>query len=197
MIGKEQVGRCLVLAVLGVSSMLGNGCGGASRNEIKGRWWGFNNTTTYRRGDVPGWTDNCPVKKPIFIPTTNLCWSPIDIYRGWSPGSQDGLLARQHFENYVAAPWGWVSCGQVVLDVGVSCFDSMQEIYWKIGSEGMFYTSNPSSAPWQRWLGPTGVGESSLCAENGSCYGDLNKKGVPKTVHVRGYYRSAPRSNPK
>ena len=28
------------------------------------------------------------------------------------------------------------------------------------------------------------------CAENGSCYGDMNEFGVPKTVHVEGYYRS-------
>ena len=28
------------------------------------------------------------------------------------------------------------------------------------------------------------------CAENGSCYGDMNQYGVPKTVHVDGYYRS-------
>ena len=30
----------------------------------------------------------------------------------------------------------------------------------------------------------------SRCAENGSCYGDMNKFGVPKTVNVEGYYRS-------
>ena len=45
-------------------------------------------------------------------------------------------------------------------------------------------------------------------AENGSYYGELNKNGVPKTVpvrgyyrkdgtYVRGYYRSAPGTNPK
>lgn len=44
-------------------------------------------------------------------------------------------------------------------------------------------------------------------AESGSYYGELNANGVPKTVHVNGYYRkdgtyvrehyrSAPRSNP-
>lgn len=44
-------------------------------------------------------------------------------------------------------------------------------------------------------------------AENGSYYGQLNRSGIPKTVHVRGYfrrdgtyvrghYRSPPRSNP-
>ncbi len=27
------------------------------------------------------------------------------------------------------------------------------------------------------------------CAENGSCYGDINQYGVPKTIHVDGYYR--------
>src|SRR5437762_513972 len=48
---------------------------------------------------------------------------------------------------------------------------------------------------------------TGLCAENGSCYGDLNANGVAKTVHVdgyyrkdgtyvRGYYRSAPGTNP-
>lgn len=48
---------------------------------------------------------------------------------------------------------------------------------------------------------------SPACAENGSCYGDPNQNGVPKTVHVngyyrkdgtyvRGYYRSAPGTNP-
>jgi hypothetical protein len=46
------------------------------------------------------------------------------------------------------------------------------------------------------------------CAENGSCYGDPNANGVPKTVHVNGYYRkdgtyvrghyrSAPGTNPR
>jgi hypothetical protein len=31
---------------------------------------------------------------------------------------------------------------------------------------------------------------SPLCAENGSCYGDISSyTGRPKTVHVRGYYR--------
>jgi len=49
---------------------------------------------------------------------------------------------------------------------------------------------------------------AGTCAPNGSCYGDLNANGVPKTVdvqgyyrkdgtHVQGYYRSAPGSNPK
>ncbi|MGA8222526.1 MAG: hypothetical protein WB780_12800 [Candidatus Acidiferrales bacterium] len=60
-------------------------------------------------------------------------------------------------------------------------------------------------------VAPAGQNTSSTatapCAENGSCYGDLNANGVPKTVHVngyyrkdgtyvRGYYRSAPGSNP-
>ncbi len=27
------------------------------------------------------------------------------------------------------------------------------------------------------------------CAENGSCYGDINEFGVPKTIYVDGYYR--------
>jgi hypothetical protein len=51
-------------------------------------------------------------------------------------------------------------------------------------------------------------GTTGLCAENGSCYGDLNANGVPKTVHVNGYfrkdgtyvrghYRSAPGTNPR
>ena len=54
---------------------------------------------------------------------------------------------------------------------------------------------------------PTASG-TSLCAENGSCYGDLNANGVAKTVHVNGYYRkdgtyvrghyrSAPGTNPR
>ena len=30
---------------------------------------------------------------------------------------------------------------------------------------------------------------SSACAENGSCYGDINQYGVPKTIHIKGYYR--------
>ncbi len=53
---------------------------------------------------------------------------------------------------------------------------------------------------------PTTSG-TGACAENGSCYGDLNANGVPKTVHVNGYYRkdgtyvrghyrSAPGTNP-
>lgn len=53
---------------------------------------------------------------------------------------------------------------------------------------------------------PTTSG-TGLCAENGSCYGDPNANGVPKTVHVNGYYRkdgtyvrghyrSAPGTNP-
>ena len=54
---------------------------------------------------------------------------------------------------------------------------------------------------------PTTSG-TGLCAENGSCYGDPNANGVPKTVHVNGYYRkdgtyvrghyrSAPGTNPR
>jgi hypothetical protein len=53
----------------------------------------------------------------------------------------------------------------------------------------------------------TSATATAPCAENGSCYGDLNANGVPKTVHVngyyrkdgtyvRGYYRSAPGTNP-
>ena len=49
--------------------------------------------------------------------------------------------------------------------------------------------------------------QTAGCAENGSCYGDLNANGVPKTVqvngynrkdgtYVKGYYRSAPGTNP-
>ena len=30
---------------------------------------------------------------------------------------------------------------------------------------------------------------SAACAENGTCYGDINQYGVPKTIHVKGYYR--------
>ncbi len=36
--------------------------------------------------------------------------------------------------------------------------------------------------------GPIGS-QTGPCAENGSCYGDLNTNGVPKTAHVNGYYR--------
>jgi hypothetical protein len=54
---------------------------------------------------------------------------------------------------------------------------------------------------------PLPVSGTGLCAENGSCYGDPNVNGVPKTVHVNGYYRkdgtyvrghyrSAPGTNP-
>jgi hypothetical protein len=54
---------------------------------------------------------------------------------------------------------------------------------------------------------PPSTSGTGLCAENGSCYGDPNANGVPKTVHVngyyrkdgtyvRGYYRSAPGTNP-
>ena len=63
------------------------------------------------------------------------------------------------------------------------------------------------SPPTQRVPVPTDSG-TGLCAENGSCYGDPNVNGVPKTVHVNGYYRkdgtyvrghyrSAPGTNPK
>src|ERR1700687_2021975 len=41
-------------------------------------------------------------------------------------------------------------------------------------------TANSSTVP---------TASSPTCAENGSCYGDLNANGVPKTVHVNGYYR--------
>ena len=35
------------------------------------------------------------------------------------------------------------------------------------------------------------AGRSTVCAENGSCYGDISSlTGRPKTVHVRGYYRA-------
>src|SRR6266536_2395160 len=44
------------------------------------------------------------------------------------------------------------------------------------------------SPPTQRVPVPTDSG-TGLCAENGSCYGDPNVNGVPKTVHVNGYYR--------
>ncbi len=34
------------------------------------------------------------------------------------------------------------------------------------------------------------LGFHSTCAENGSCYGDISSiTGIPKTTHVRGYYR--------
>lgn len=55
---------------------------------------------------------------------------------------------------------------------------------------------------------PTPNVAAKQTAENGSYYGELNKNGVPKTVpvrgyyrkdgtYVRGYYRSAPGTNPK
>src|ERR1700730_353261 len=69
-----------------------------------------------------------------------------------------------------------------------------------------FVRQASASPPTQRIpaLSNSGTG---LCAENGSCYGDPNVNGVPKTVHVngyyrrdgtyvRGYYRSAPGTNP-
>ena len=38
---------------------------------------------------------------------------------------------------------------------------------------------------------PTTPAASPLCAENGSCYGDISARtGLPKTVSVRGYYKS-------
>lgn len=37
---------------------------------------------------------------------------------------------------------------------------------------------------------PATTAASPLCAENGSCYGDISDKtGLPKTVSVQGYYR--------
>jgi len=36
---------------------------------------------------------------------------------------------------------------------------------------------------------PSPSTDGAPCVENGSCYGDLNASGVPKTVGVRGYYR--------
>lgn len=42
----------------------------------------------------------------------------------------------------------------------------------------------PNQVPIDEYSGRVG------CAENGSCYGDLNSSGVPKEVFVNGYYRS-------
>ena len=66
-------------------------------------------------------------------------------------------------------------------------------------TSGVVGTSGQNASPTATATAP--------CAENGSCYGDLNANGVPKTVHVdgyyrkdgtyvRGYYRSAPGTNP-
>jgi hypothetical protein len=44
---------------------------------------------------------------------------------------------------------------------------------------------------------PTNINSSATdipifgqCAENGSCFGDINQYGVPKTIQVKGYYRT-------
>ena len=66
-------------------------------------------------------------------------------------------------------------------------------------------TSRPDAT---KTASPPTTSGTGLCAENGSCYGDPNATGVPKTVHVNGYYRkdgtyvrghyrSAPGTNPR
>jgi hypothetical protein len=68
----------------------------------------------------------------------------------------------------------------------------------------------PTTATSESVVLPRAIGElpgKKLCAENGSCYGDINEDGRPKTVfvkgyyradgtHVQGYYRSSPKTQP-
>lgn len=64
------------------------------------------------------------------------------------------------------------------------------------------------AAPTRPNVAPAVAPAPPAVAENGSYYGELNKNGVPRTVHVdgyfrsngkyvRGYYRSAPGTNPR
>ena len=95
------------------------------------------------------------------------------------------VAEADHQRNFNACKFGMYGCDRSRLDA----------------AEANAVIAQPAAAP-------TSPGGSSLCAENGSCYGDPNVNGIPKTVHVNGYYRkdgtyvrghyrSAPGTNPR
>jgi hypothetical protein len=104
---------------------------------------------------------------------------------------QAQVAVAAHARNFTNCKYGLYICDRSELTA-----DEWAQI--EVAAHAPATTTNPSA--------PTNAG-SGLCAENGSCYGDLNANSVPKTVHVngyyrkdgtyvRGYYRSAPGTNP-
>ena len=81
--------------------------------------------------------------------------------------------------NYNACNSGFATCNQSLLtDV------QKQEIDLRRTNSELKSNNNHTETN-------TGLsGNRPLCAENGSCYGDIsNITGLPKTTHVNGYYR--------
>jgi len=133
---------------------------------------------------------------------------------------QAQVAVAAHARNFDACRYGYASCNlaqltaneqaQVAVAAHVRNFDACR--YGYASCDLAQLTANEqaqvaASPPTQRVPLPTTSG-TGLCAENGSCYGDPNINGVPKTVHVNGYYRrdgtyvrghyrSAPGTNPR
>ena len=129
-------------------------------------------------------------------------------------------LAGAQVSNFDACRYGYVTCNpsgltaneqaQVAVAAHARNFDACRYGYVTCNPSGL--TANEQAqvavAPsTPRVTVPVNTG-TGLCAENGSCYGDANDNGVPKTVHVNGYYRkdgtyvrghyrSAPGTNPR
>jgi len=126
-----------------------------------------------------------------------------------TPGEVAEVIATRHRVNVTACGYGFLGCSESLLTT--SEVAEVNAIRRRINTLAPGYDLPApellgGAAP-QKILGPSFVWPLAV-AENGSYYGELNKNGVPKTVHVngyfrsngtyvRGYYRSAPGTNPR
>jgi hypothetical protein len=118
--------------------------------------------------------------------------------------------AIRHRVNVTACGYGFPGCNESRLTPSeiAEVNASRKRISALMAAYGL---PEPESVP-DATVGRAGVGStftwSPAVAENGSYYGEPNTNGVPKTVHVdgyfrsngtyvRGYYRSAPGTNPR
>lgn len=135
-----------------------------------------------------------------------------------TPDEQSQVAVAAHARNFDACRYGYATCDpsrltpdeqfQVTVAAHARNFDACRYGYATCDLSTLT-TDEQGRIASQRTNNTSGTGSgTSLCAENGSCYGDLNANGVPKTVHVNGYYRkdgtyvrghyrSAPGTNPR
>jgi hypothetical protein len=116
-----------------------------------------------------------------------------------TPDEQAQVAQAAHARNFSACRYGYATC------------DSPRLTSEEQAQVGANRTVTPGAEPQvpSRTVTPGAQSQapSTGVAENGTYYGELNANGVPKTVHVNGYYRkdgtyvrghyrSAPGTNP-
>ena len=92
----------------------------------------------------------------------------------------------EYQKNLIACQHGFSSCELKLLNTEDASNIDFAEIELSEGIKVELAQNSPSSTS---TINPGSI-SGKLCAENGSCYGDISAAtGRPKTVAVQGYYR--------